>query len=124
MKLAIPRLDIPYYNWWSEGLHGVARTGIATVFPQAIGMAATFNDSLLYNVATVISTEFRAKYNAYIKDKENETYVGLTVWSPILISSVIRGGEEGRKLTAKTRSLLPGWALLLLKGCRAMILFI
>ena len=79
---AIPRLGIPYYNWWNEGLHGVARTGVATVFPQAIGMAATFNDSLLYAVATVISDEFRAKYNDYIKDNQNKIFVGLTVWSP------------------------------------------
>jgi beta-glucosidase len=91
---AIPRLDIPYYNWWSEGLHGVARTGIATVFPQAIGMAATFNDSLLYNAATVISDEFRAKYNAYIKDKKNEIYVGLTVWSPNI--NIFRDPRWGR----------------------------
>jgi beta-glucosidase len=91
---AIPRLGIPYYNWWSEGLHGVARTGVATVFPQAIGMAAAFNDSLLFNVATVISDEFRAKYNAYIKDKENETYVGLTVWSPNI--NIFRDPRWGR----------------------------
>ncbi|RJP67698.1 MAG: glycoside hydrolase family 3 protein [Ignavibacteriales bacterium] len=91
---AIPRFDIPYYNWWNEGLHGVARTGVATVFPQAIGLAATFNDSLLYNVATVISDEFRAKYNAYIKDKKRNSYVGLTVWSPNI--NIFRDPRWGR----------------------------
>ena len=60
---AVPRLSIPAYNWWNEALHGVARAGKATVFPQAIGMAASFNKTLLQEVATVISTEARAKYN-------------------------------------------------------------
>src|SRR5215471_8866109 len=60
---AVPRLGIPAYNWWNEALHGVARAGNATVFPQAIGMAATFNDNLLQECANVISTEARAKYN-------------------------------------------------------------
>ena len=60
---AIPRLGIPAYNWWNEALHGVARAGAATVFPQAIAMAASFNDELLHEVATAISDEVRAKYN-------------------------------------------------------------
>src|SRR5882672_7458957 len=60
---AVERLGIPEYNWWNEGLHGVARAGIATVFPQAIGLAATFDDALLFQDADAISTEFRAKYN-------------------------------------------------------------
>src|SRR5450432_2636520 len=59
---AIPRLGVPEYNWWNEGLHGVARAGYATVFPQAIGMATTFDEPLMHQVATAISTEFRAKY--------------------------------------------------------------
>jgi len=59
----VPRLGIPAYNWWNEGLHGVARAGEATIFPQAIGLAATFNDSLMLQVSDVISTEARAKYN-------------------------------------------------------------
>jgi beta-glucosidase len=58
---AIPRLRVPAYNWWNEGLHGVARAGYATVFPQAIGMAASFDEPLLHDVADTISTEFRAK---------------------------------------------------------------
>jgi len=60
---AIKRLNIPEYNWWNEGLHGVARAGVATVFPQAIGLAATFDPDLIHKDADVISTEFRAKYN-------------------------------------------------------------
>ena len=59
---AIPRLGVPQYNWWNEGLHGVARAGIATVFPQAIGMAASWDEKRMRGVADVISTEFRAKY--------------------------------------------------------------
>ncbi len=90
----IPRLGIPEYNWWNEGLHGVARKGVATVFPQAIGLAATFNDSLLYKVATVISDEFRAKYNAYLKDKQNIGMIGLTVWSPNI--NIFRDPRWGR----------------------------
>src|SRR5690242_10869637 len=80
---AIPRLGVPEYNWWNEGLHGVARAGTATVFPQAIGMAATFDEPLMHQIATVISTEFRAKYNAERRpDGSTEWYRGLTVWSP------------------------------------------
>ena len=62
---AIPRLQVPAYNWWSEALHGVANQGIATVFPQAIGLAATFNEPLVHQIATTISTEARAKYHEY-----------------------------------------------------------
>jgi beta-glucosidase len=62
---AIPRLDIPDYEWWNEGLHGVARAGYATVFPQAIGLAATWNTDLMNRLADVISTEARAKYNDF-----------------------------------------------------------
>lgn len=79
---AILRLNIPAYNWWNEGLHGVARAGLATVFPQAIGMAATFNDSLLQTVADVISTEARAKYNLATAQDRRLQYMGLTFWSP------------------------------------------
>jgi beta-glucosidase len=79
---AVPRLGIPAYNWWNEALHGVARAGSATIFPQAIGMAATFNDSLLQQVATTISTEARAKYNLAVKSDRRQQYMGLTFWSP------------------------------------------
>ena len=92
---AVPRLGIPEYNWWNEGLHGVARAGNATVFPQAIGMAATFDDPLIHRVATVISTEFRAKYNSELhKDGSSEWYRGLTVWSPNI--NIFRDPRWGR----------------------------
>jgi len=79
---AIPRLGIPAYNWWNEALHGVARSGLATVFPQAIGLAATWNDSLMFRAATVISDEARAKYHEYIRQDSHGRYQGLTFWSP------------------------------------------
>jgi beta-glucosidase len=92
---AVERLGIPEYNWWNEGLHGVARAGVATVFPQAIGMAATFDDALLRQEADVISTEFRAKYNEN-KGKDGSTvwYKGLTVWSPNV--NIFRDPRWGR----------------------------
>lgn len=91
---SIPRLGVPQYNWWNEGLHGVARAGVATVFPQAIGLSATFNDSLLFEVATVISDEFRAKYNDFNKKGEHDRYKGLTVWSPNI--NIFRDPRWGR----------------------------
>ena len=91
----IPRLGVPEYNWWNEGLHGVARAGVATVFPQAIGLAATFDDALLHREAQVIATEFRAKYNAN-KGPDGSTvqYKGLTVWSPNI--NIFRDPRWGR----------------------------
>ena len=92
---AIPRLRVPEYNWWNEGLHGVARAGVATVFPQAIGMAATFDEALVHDVADVISTEFRAKYYSTLKkDGGSEFYRGLTVWSPNI--NIFRDPRWGR----------------------------
>src|ERR1700742_2817829 len=79
---AVDRLSIPAYNWWNEALHGVARAGEATIFPQAIGMAASFNDDLLKQIGTSISTEARAKYNIAISHGEHIQYMGLTFWSP------------------------------------------
>jgi beta-glucosidase len=79
---AIPRLDIPEYNWWNECLHGVARAGRATVFPQPIGLAATFDEKLIYKVATAISDEARAMHNAAVKKGYRDRYKGLTFWSP------------------------------------------
>lgn len=92
---AVERLGIPEYNWWNEGLHGVARTGVATVFPQAIGLAATFDDTLIFQDADAISTEFRAKYNVD-KGKDGSTvwYKGLTVWSPNI--NIFRDPRWGR----------------------------
>ena len=79
---AIPRLGIPAYNWWNEALHGVARAGTATVFPQAIGMAATFDDSLMESIADIVSTEARAKYNMQAAHGDRDIYKGLTMWTP------------------------------------------
>ena len=92
---AVPRLGIPDYNWWNEGLHGVARAGTATVFPQAIALAATFDAPLIHQVAETISTEFRAKYYAAVhKDGAADQYRGLTVWSPNI--NIFRDPRWGR----------------------------
>ena len=79
---AIKRLGIPEYNWWNECLHGVARAGIATVFPQAMGMAASFDTALTHRVATAISDEARAKFNQAQKLGNRGQYFGLTYWTP------------------------------------------
>jgi beta-glucosidase len=92
---AIPRLGIPAYNWWNEGLHGVANTGYATVFPQAIAMAASFDPDLLHAEAGVIATEFRAKYNEELRQKGYSSWFhGLTVWSPNI--NIFRDPRWGR----------------------------
>jgi beta-glucosidase len=92
---AIPRLGIPEYNWWNEGLHGVARAGTATVFPQAIGLAASWDAPLMREVADVISIEFRAKYVERLHaDGGAEWYRGLTVWSPNI--NIFRDPRWGR----------------------------
>ncbi len=79
---AIPRLGIPQYNWWNECLHGVARAGLATVFPQAIGLAATWDGELMLQVATAISDEARAKHHEFVRRGKRGLYQGLTFWSP------------------------------------------
>ncbi|MBQ9116724.1 MAG: glycoside hydrolase family 3 C-terminal domain-containing protein, partial [Clostridia bacterium] len=91
---AIERLEIPAYNWWNECLHGVARQGAATVFPQAIGMAASFDTDMMYRVATVISDEARAKYNEFRKLGDTGIYQGLTFWSPNI--NIFRDPRWGR----------------------------
>lgn len=91
---AIERLGIPAYNWWNECLHGVARNGLATVFPQAIGLAATWNKELIYRVGTVISDEARAKYNDAISKNQRDLYQGLTFWSPNI--NIFRDPRWGR----------------------------
>lgn len=90
----IERLDIPAYNWWNECLHGVARAGTATVFPQAIGLAAMFDDEFLEEIAGAISTEARAKYNAYTDEEDRDIYKGLTMWSPNV--NIFRDPRWGR----------------------------
>lgn len=91
---AIPRLGIPEYNWWNECLHGVARNGVATVFPQAIGMAATWDPDLIKKEADVISTEARAKYKEAQLNNERKIYQGLTFWSPNI--NIFRDPRWGR----------------------------
>ena len=91
---AIPRLGIPEYNWWNECLHGVARAGIATVFPQAIAMAATFDDDLVKQIAEAISDEARARYNEAVKQGNRGQYWGLTFWTPNI--NIFRDPRWGR----------------------------
>ncbi len=90
----IPRLGIPGYNWWNEALHGVARAGTATSFPQAIGMAAMFDDVLLERLGDVAATEGRAKYNALSAEEDRDIYKGLTFWSPNI--NIFRDPRWGR----------------------------
>ena len=91
---AIERLGIPAYNWWNEGLHGLARGGTATSFPQAIGLAAMFDEELMERVASVISDEARAKYNALSREGDRDIYHGLTLWSPNV--NIFRDPRWGR----------------------------
>ncbi|PWT96145.1 MAG: glucan 1,4-alpha-glucosidase [Blastocatellia bacterium] len=91
---AIERLGIPEYDWWNEALHGVARAGYATVFPQAIGLAATWNTDLMFQVADVISTEARAKNNEFLRQNDHGRYKGLTFWSPNI--NIFRDPRWGR----------------------------
>jgi len=91
---AIERLGIPAYNWWNEALHGVARAGDATVFPQAIGMAATFDENLMLRMATAISDEGRAKHHDFLAKDVNTIYGGLTYWSPNI--NIFRDPRWGR----------------------------
>jgi beta-glucosidase len=91
---AIKRLGIPAYNWWNEALHGVARAGVSTMFPQAIGLAATFDEELIYKAADVISTEGRAKYHEFQRKNDRDIYKGLTFWSPNI--NIFRDPRWGR----------------------------
>ena len=91
---AIPRLGVPEYNWWNEALHGVARSGLATSFPQAIGLAATFDDELVFRIATAISDEGRAKHHQYVREGSRQRYQGLTFWSPNI--NIFRDPRWGR----------------------------
>jgi beta-glucosidase len=91
---AVPRLGIPAYNWWNECLHGVARAGVATVFPQAIGLAASFDDDLLGEVASAIGDEARAKHHEFVRRGQRGIYQGLTFWSPNI--NIFRDPRWGR----------------------------
>ena len=91
---AIDRLNIPEYNWWNEALHGVARAGVATSFPQAIGIAATFDPELVQQLGDIAATEGRAKYNALSAKGDRDIYKGLTFWSPNI--NIFRDPRWGR----------------------------
>jgi beta-glucosidase len=91
---AIDRLGIPAYEWWNEALHGVARAGVATVFPQAIGLAAMWDEKQLFSVATVISDEARAKHHEFVRQGRRGRYQGLTFWSPNI--NIFRDPRWGR----------------------------
>ena len=91
---AIERLGIPAYNWWNEGIHGLARSGVATMFPQAIGLAAMFDDGLTQRTAEITSEEARAKYNAYTVEGDRDIYKGLTLWAPNI--NIFRDPRWGR----------------------------
>ncbi len=91
---AIPRLGIEAHEWWNEALHGVARAGAATVFPQAIGLAATFDDALMLEIATAISDEARAKHHEFARRGQRGRYQGLTFWSPNI--NIFRDPRWGR----------------------------
>ena len=90
----VEHLGIPEYNWWNECLHGVARAGKATVFPQAIGMAATFDRQMMFRMADITSTEARAKYHDFISRDKHGMYQGLTFWSPNI--NIFRDPRWGR----------------------------
>ncbi len=91
---AIPRLGVPAYEWWNECLHGVARAGVATVFPQAIGLAATFDEPLIHEMAKVIADEARAKHHQFVRQGKRGRYQGLTFWSPNI--NIFRDPRWGR----------------------------
>ena len=91
---AIDRLGVPAYGWWNEALHGVARAGVATVFPQAIALAATFDEALMQRVAVVISDEARAKHHEFVRQGQRERYQGLTFFSPNI--NIFRDPRWGR----------------------------
>lgn len=91
---AIPRLGVPEYNWWNEGLHGSARAGLATVYPQAIGLGATWDEDMLFRVATAISDETRAKHHEFVRRNKRFLYQGLTLWSPNI--NIFRDPRWGR----------------------------
>lgn len=91
---AVERLGIPAYNWWNEALHGLARSGTATMFPQAIGLAAMFSPELIYKAGEITANEARAKYNAYTKYGDRDIYKGLTLWAPNI--NIFRDPRWGR----------------------------
>ena len=117
---AIPRLQVPAYDWWSEALHGVANAGTATVFPEPIGLAATFDAPLIHEMAIVIGTEARSKHNRAVRAGRRDIMEGLDFWSPSTFSA-IRAGGVARKPTVRTRFLPDEWVWPSSPACRATI---
>ena len=113
---AVKRLDIPAYNWWNEGLHGVARAGCATIYPQAIAMAAAFDADLLRQAADQIATECRAKYNAFTKEGDCGIYKGLTLWSPNVNIFRDPGGGRGQETYGEDPYLTKKLGVAFVKG--------
>ena len=91
---AIPRLQVPAYDWWSEALHGVANAGIATVFPEPIGLGATFDSPLIHQMAVIIGTEGRAKHDQAVRAGRRDIMEGLDFWSPNI--NIFRDPRWGR----------------------------
>ncbi len=91
---AIDRLGIPAYEWWNECLHGVGRAGLATVFPQAIGLGATWDEDLIFRVSSAISEEARAKHHEFVRNDSRKRYQGLTFWTPNI--NIFRDPRWGR----------------------------
>lgn len=118
---AVERLGIPAYNWWNEGIHGVARAGTATLFPQAIGLAATFDEDLLKEIGNVTATEARAKYNAFSGEGDRTIYKGLTFWAPNV--NIFRDPRWGRghETYGEDPFLTSRLGVSLSRGCRATL---
>jgi len=107
---SVPRLGIPEYNWWNEGLHGVARAGVATVFPQAIGMAATFDEPLMHRIGDVISTEFRASITRRSTKTDRPTGTRASLFGRQTSTFfAIPAGDAARRPTAKILISRPVW---------------
>ena len=109
---AIPNLNVPNYDWWSEALHGVANAGTATVFPEPVGLAATFDDSLIHEMAVVIGTEARAKHNQAVRAGRRDIMEGLDFWSPNINIFAIRVGGAVRRRTGRIHFLPGAWGWL------------
>ena len=110
----VERLGVPAYNWWNEALHGVARAGTATMFPQPVAMASMFDPEMIRKIGDVVATEARAKYNEASKHGDRDIYKGRRIST----CSATRAGAEGRRRTAKTRTSRRSSAWRTSRACR------
>jgi len=115
---AIPRLGVPAYTWWNEALHGVARAGYATVFPQAITVANSWDETLMLSIANAISDEARAKYHEFQRRGKTGIYQGLTFWSPNINIFRDPRWEEDMRPTVKILILPAGWVTSSSEACK------